>query len=252
MSWRHPKLAATMDPWADWMFGSNVWSLTSMDLQKLHDTDTMLRDLNTLDANGAFFTSDDMLEAFKLMAAPPGRSAKLAEMAQASNISMSELMQIYAYKLRIMLAYRRRPSKPPPVCSDPHKDPPPKRLREDLEDDEQEFEKHALEKVYQPIVLYRYFNGITFEAMELLSDGRKKKADIYIQGPTGFAVAMFGDYKMVLQVPNTCVSPERRLVQHQSEVAGKSKSKGQAKTAAMLKKPGAASTDGHGESEKAE
>ena len=217
LAYRREKLAATMEPWAD-----RIFSATPEELHKLYDKDAMLRELNTLDPDWARFSKLEIMNAFGLMAdAAPWRSSKLAEMTQARNISMSELMQIYAYKLRIMLAYRRRASKPPPVCSDPHKDPPPTRLCKDLEDDEQEFERHALEQVYQPIVVHRYFNGITFEAMELLSYGRKKKTNIYIQGPTGFAVAMFRDYKMVLEVPNTCVSPERRLVQHQSEVAEK-------------------------------
>ena len=238
LAYRSGKLAATMEPWAD-----RIFSATPDDLHKLYDKNTMLHKLSTLDPNWKSFNRFEMMEVFRSMAEAHNdsqRSYKLVQMAEKRNITIRELLQIYAYKLRIMLAYYNNYCRPTPkpsrVCSDSRKDPPPKRVRKNVEDEEQEFkkyalfEKDALEKMHQPFLVNRYFDRKTFEAMELFSNGKKEKADSYTQGPTGFAIARFKDYNMVLKVPNTCVLRERRLVQHQSKVVekSKSKSKGQA------------------------
>ena len=163
-------------------------------------------------------------------------------------------METYALKVRIMLAHRRdrQSSKPPPVCSDSHKDPSPKRLRRT---NAQYFRFEEDDEQFEPTVDTRYFTGKALEAMEILSNGIENKADRYIQGPEGFAVAKFRCHEMVLEVPASCASPDGRLVQHQPKAAAKSKCKSKAKAAATSKKPAAASTDGdvesdHGVSEK--
>ena len=220
--------AHLMEPWADRIFGT-----TPEELHKLKDKDAMLLDINSkLHPDWGSFTTFDMQQAFHMMGTSTAqRYCKLLDSCQERNLSMSELTGLYMLRVRIMLSHRRQRM----ANRKQPKDPPPKKLGVNLEADAEAFQKYAL-MVYPPIPVRRYFNGNTFEAMELLSDGEEKKADLYIQGPQGCAVAKFKDHQMKLEVPNTCVSPDGQLVQH--------KSKGQAKTAAISKKPAAASTDG--------
>ena len=208
-------LATLFEPWADQIFAA-----TPEELDKLNDKDAMLRDINSsLEPDWGPFLKWTMQEAFRLMGtSAPHRSSRLRCSCQERNLSMTELIELYSLKMRIMLAHQRMQG------NVYYKDPSPKRPRVDFEDDAIKFEKYALREIYPPIPIRRYFNGETFEAMELLSDGFERNADFYIQGPQGFAVAMFRNNYMKLKVPNTCVSPDRQLVQHQPEVAAKSKS----------------------------
>ena len=165
-----------------------------------------------MDPRGAYFNQQHLHEALRLVfhASDEG-TTQLRKWGAKANQSEVEVLDIFAYKLRVMFAHSRTMDE-----HTPKREAAPgsrkNRLHPFVAFRQQEENESGDEEGDYNFVVSRYFTGAA--AIQLMSDGAQIPAERFEVGDEGFAKAVWiapSRVEMDIDLPNSCVNPDGTL-----------------------------------------
>ena len=238
-------MAAILSCDIDRIISDNVSIYDSVDVKiginknKLADWADILEAFNTLDPRGGFMKQEEMEMALNSVIENNDKVAAFQAMCSHLGKDATQVRNIIVYKIRVMLAHRRL-SKSSAASTSTDTTPNKFFVNFNAEDDQ---EAEPSEETADKVEVSKYFDGHTFEAIRLFSDGDWLKSRLYSKGPNGMVVAHWDDAELELQVPNACLSDDGTLSRYLPPVVNVVKNKNQKRKsskAPRLKRPAAA------------
>lgn len=200
------------------MYAGIDFALPSKSAPGLEKHSALIQSCMALDKRGAYFNHDRLVDGFKLLIdadqirnVPRKDTVKM--WASKSGQNLTEVMHLFAFKIRVMLAHSRSESSSSSVAQSRNESSvapahskkkarvhPFLYFHEEIGHSEDEDEEEDAEEE-QAIVISRFYDSQ--KATQTFSDGRTSHAITYGKGDDGFIVATFSDHsKLQLDVPN--------------------------------------------------